>query len=139
MKLYRSFLVMTAVGMGLVALTNRASANDPYSPAPSTLARAIASHFHHEPQQGPRFPQLRARLQNFHLLHKPNLPVFQAAPWYQYWPYDGHFLTPAPISGPFHAPPLTGHFPVNPYFPPPMTPPGGQPNVPPPPPAPPSK
>ncbi len=27
------------------------------------------------------------------------LPVFQAAPWYLYWPYDGHFLTPAPMYG----------------------------------------
>ena len=44
-------------------------------------------------------------------------PVFQAAPWYLYWPYDAHFLTPAPVSGPFYGPPLTGNFPVNPYFP----------------------
>ena len=48
---------------------------------------------------------------------KPQLPVFQAAPWYNYWPYDGHFLTPAPIGGAFYGPPLTGNFPVNPYFP----------------------
>lgn len=46
-----------------------------------------------------------------------NLPAFQAAPWYLYWPYDGHFMTPAPIHGPFHAPPVGGNFPVNPYFP----------------------
>ena len=45
------------------------------------------------------------------------LPTYQASPWYQYWPYDGHFLTPAPIAGPFYGPPLTGNFPVNPYFP----------------------
>lgn len=45
------------------------------------------------------------------------LPAFQAAPWYQYWPYDGHFMTPAPISGAFYGPPMTGNFPVNPYFP----------------------
>ena len=51
-----------------------------------------------------------------------NLPVFQAAPWYNYWPYDGHFLTPAPVSGPFYGPPLTGNFPVNPYFPGPAMP-----------------
>jgi hypothetical protein len=48
--------------------------------------------------------------------HK-NLPAFQAAPWYNYWPYDAHFLAPAPVSGPFYGPPLTGNFPVNPYFP----------------------
>lgn len=155
MKLLRYFLLMTAVGLGLTVSANRVLANDPsspapsssapplygpspnpYSPAPSTLARAIASHFHHEPKQGPHFPQLRARLQNFHLLHKPNLPVFQAAPWYQYWPYDAHFLTPAPISGPFYGPPMTGNFPVNPYFPHPVAPAGGQPQVPPPPPPP---
>lgn len=48
--------------------------------------------------------------------HK-NLPAFQAAPWYNYWPYDAHFLTPAPVTGAFYGPPLTGNFPVNPYFP----------------------
>lgn len=46
-----------------------------------------------------------------------NLPAFQAAPWYLYWPYDGHFLTPAPVHAPFYAPPVGGNFPVNPYFP----------------------
>ena len=49
--------------------------------------------------------------------HQPKLPTFQAAPWYLYWPYDGHFLTPAPIAAPFIAPPVNGNFPVNPYFP----------------------
>lgn len=48
--------------------------------------------------------------------HQP-LPVYQAAPWYLYWPYDGHFLTPAPVTGPFYGPPTPGNFPVNPYFP----------------------
>ena len=45
------------------------------------------------------------------------LPTFQAAPWYLYWPYDGHFLTPAPVTGAFYGPPMPGNFPVNPYFP----------------------
>jgi hypothetical protein len=45
------------------------------------------------------------------------LPMYQAAPWYLYWPYDGHFLTPAPVSGAFYGPPTAGNFPVNPYFP----------------------
>jgi hypothetical protein len=45
------------------------------------------------------------------------LPTFQAAPWYLYWPYDGHFLTPAPVTGAFFGPPTPGNFPVNPYFP----------------------
>ena len=44
-------------------------------------------------------------------------PVYQAAPWYLYWPYDGHFLTPAPVTGAFYGPPSPGNFPVNPYFP----------------------
>jgi hypothetical protein len=55
--------------------------------------------------------------QFFQNFRKPNLPVYQAAPWYNYWPYDAHFLTPAPISGQFYGPPMTGNFPVNPYFP----------------------
>lgn len=45
------------------------------------------------------------------------LPAYQAAPWYLYWPYDGHFLTPAPVTGAFYGPPTPGNFPVNPYFP----------------------
>ncbi len=53
--------------------------------------------------------------------HK-KLPAFQAAPWYNYWPYDGHFLTPAPVGGAFYGPPQTGNFPVNPYFPGPAVP-----------------
>ena len=45
------------------------------------------------------------------------MPTYQAAPWYLYWPYDGHFLTPAPVTGAFFGPPTPGNFPVNPYFP----------------------
>jgi hypothetical protein len=48
------------------------------------------------------------------------LPVFQAAPWYLYWPYDAHFQTPAPIFGAYYAPPIGGNFPVQPYFPAPI-------------------
>src|SRR5262245_26505561 len=48
---------------------------------------------------------------------RQQLPVFQAAPWYLYWPYDAHFLTPAPVTGAFYGPPMPGNFPVNPYFP----------------------
>jgi hypothetical protein len=51
------------------------------------------------------------------------LPVFQAAPWYLYWPYDAHFQTPAPIMGAYYAPPIGGNFPVQPYFPAPVGPP----------------
>ena len=49
--------------------------------------------------------------------HNRQLPAFQAAPWYLYWPYDGHFMTPAPVHAPFYGPPGAGNFPVNPYFP----------------------
>jgi hypothetical protein len=49
--------------------------------------------------------------------HNRQLPAFQAAPWYLYWPYDGHFMTPAPVHGAFYGPPTGGNFPVNPYFP----------------------
>jgi len=49
--------------------------------------------------------------------HKAPLPAFQAAPWYLYWPYDAHFLTPAPVTGAFYGPPMPGNYPVNPYFP----------------------
>ncbi|WP_020474106.1 hypothetical protein [Zavarzinella formosa] len=28
----------------------------------------------------------------------PTLPVYMAAPWYLYWPYDGHFQTVAPMA-----------------------------------------
>ena len=65
------------------------------------------------------------------LFHKGrNLPVYQAAPWYLYWPYDGHFLTPAPMQGAFYAPPMMGNYPAQPYFPAPAySPPyGGAPN-----------
>jgi len=34
----------------------------------------------------------------FHRLFvKQPLPAFQAAPWYLYWPYNAHFMTPAPL------------------------------------------
>ena len=49
--------------------------------------------------------------------HKPRLPVYLAAPWYLYWPYDAHFLTPAPVGGMFYPPPVPGNFPSQPYFP----------------------
>lgn len=44
------------------------------------------------------------------------LPAFQAAPWYMYWPYNAHFMTPAPMMGAPAAGP--GGVPMaNPYFP----------------------
>ena len=49
---------------------------------------------------------------------KQPLPAFQAAPWYNYWPYDAHFQTPAPLQGAYYAPPGAGGGGqlVNPYF-----------------------
>lgn len=56
---------------------------------------------------------------NYSLLghNQAPLPTYQAAPWYLYWPYDAHFLTPAPVTGAFYGPPTPGNFPVNPFFP----------------------
>ena len=47
---------------------------------------------------------------------KHPMPAFQAAPWYLYWPYNAHFMTPSPLQGPYYAPPPAGGV-VNPYFP----------------------
>jgi hypothetical protein len=49
-------------------------------------------------------------------------PVFQAAPWYLYGPYNGHFQTAAPLTGAFYAPPSTGGMLVSPYYPAPQPP-----------------
>ena len=49
------------------------------------------------------------------LTRMPTLPVYMAAPWYLYWPYDGHFQTVAPPAqaAAFYPPPAyTG----NPYL-----------------------
>ena len=53
------------------------------------------------------------------IFQRQPLPAFQAAPWYLYWPYNGHFQTPAPLYGQFYAPPGMpgyGGGMVNPYF-----------------------
>lgn len=50
------------------------------------------------------------------LFKKQPLPAFQAAPWYLYWPYNAHFMTPSPLQGPYYAPPPGGQL-ANPYFP----------------------
>ncbi|MEZ6138936.1 MAG: hypothetical protein R3B84_00050 [Zavarzinella sp.] len=54
-----------------------------------------------------------AKSQNVYRM--PTLPVHMAAPWYLYFPYDGHFQTVAPMANaPFYPPPAyTG----NPYLP----------------------
>lgn len=47
---------------------------------------------------------------------KQPLPAFQAAPWYLYWPYNSHFMMPAPpLDEQFGAPGAGGY--TNPYFP----------------------
>lgn len=60
------------------------------------------------------------------LFAKSPMPAFQAAPWYSYWPYNSHFMTPAPMMSPYYAPPYVGAayggggmpgMMVNPYFP----------------------
>ena len=95
MKLIRKIALAVAVAAGLAATADTAQAFGRKQAAPpkfNTVAGATGA------------------------LGQP-LPVFQAAPWYLYWPYDGHFLTPAPIQGAFYGPPGPGNFPVNPYFP----------------------
>ncbi len=56
---------------------------------------------------GPRLPFFRQTAS----------PAFQAAPWYSYWPYNSHFMTPAPLTGAYYAPPGGGAGGMqNPYF-----------------------
>lgn len=45
------------------------------------------------------------------LSRMPTLPVYMAAPWYLYWPYDGHFQTVAPMAAQaqFYPPPQMGY------------------------------
>ncbi|CAN5288898.1 hypothetical protein BH11PLA2_BH11PLA2_10680 [soil metagenome] len=52
--------------------------------------------------------------------HSGGKPVFQAAPWYLYWPYNAHFQTPAPMMGAYYAPPSAGGMLQSPYFPAPQ-------------------
>ncbi len=82
--------------------------------APATAT--AAGNMHGSPfMSQPHYPRLGPYLFANH--HNRQLPAFQAAPWYLYWPYDGHFMTPAPVHAPFYGPPTGGNFPVNPYFP----------------------
>jgi hypothetical protein len=86
------FLALAAV-VSLIAGANVASANGcPGGP------------FCQQP--GPRLPFFR----------QTPVPAFQAAPWYLYFPYNGHFQTPAPMMGGF-TPPPAGAGMMNPYFP----------------------
>jgi len=60
-------------------------------------------------QPGPRLP----------LFRQTPVPAFQAAPWYLYWGYNQHFMTPAPMMGAYYGPPMGGGM-ANPYFSAPM-------------------
>ncbi|HYH68051.1 MAG TPA: hypothetical protein VD866_25370 [Urbifossiella sp.] len=93
-SLFAAAAVIAAMPAG--ALANGGLFNSPFRSQP------------HTPRTG---PYLFANHNN------RQLPAFQAAPWYLYWPYDGHFQTPAPVHAPFYGPPGAGNFPVNPYFP----------------------
>jgi hypothetical protein len=58
----------------------------------------------------------------FRIFKKTPLPAFQAAPWYTYFPYNGHFQTPAPMPGQDVPGPMgygygAGNGWMNPYFP----------------------
>src|SRR5262245_1579171 len=103
MKVLYAFAVAAVAGLTLLADANIAQAAGPGCNGPFC--------------NQPKYPFGGGSLFGHLNLGKQRLPVFQAAPWYLYWPYDAHFLTPAPVTGPFYAPPVHGNFPVNPYFP----------------------
>lgn len=107
MQLLRSFTIAAGVALALTATADLARAGDKpcHGCGHSGLLSGLGGNIGGNP---PRTL--------FGGGHK-NLPAFQAAPWYNYWPYDAHFLTPAPVGGAFYGPPMTGNFPVNPYFP----------------------
>jgi hypothetical protein len=78
-------------------------------------APASYGHFGHKPMWAQTFlggPYLGA---GGRIAQMPTLPVFMAAPWYNYWPYDGHFQTIAPMAHGLYYPPPT--YTGNPYLP----------------------
>jgi hypothetical protein len=107
MKLLSTLVLGAVAGLGLLANAGTAQAGGPGCNGPFC--------------NQPKYPTYGNYLSNHPLFsgigQKQKLPAFQAAPWYLYWPYDGHFMTPAPITGAFYGPPNAGNFPVNPYFP----------------------
>jgi hypothetical protein len=133
----RKIVFGVAVAAGLAASASPAFAWGPLMTTPGGCSGPFCNQA--------RYPTLGSYLFRG---HNTKLPVFQAAPWYLYWPYDAHFLTPAPVHGAFYGPPVPGNFPVNPYFPgpgypaaygpvpggppPSMVPPPGYPTAPPP-------
>jgi hypothetical protein len=99
---YRPIVLAAAVALGVAGVGSTARAADPGCTGPFCNT--------------PRYPTLSSYLFR-NIGNKQPQPTFQAAPWYLYWPYDGHFQTPAPINAPIATPPVGGNFPVNPYFP----------------------
>lgn len=91
----KKIIAMLAIGLGVGAFAPTASAqcNSPFCGG-------------QPPTDGP-FSRM---------FYKRPVPAFQAAPWYLYWPYQGHFMTPAPLPGAGYGPPGAGPL-VNPYFP----------------------
>jgi hypothetical protein len=95
----KKLLLALFVAAGLFPLAQRATAGGEANP------------FNGPPSQRLIFP----------LFRKQPLPSFQAAPWYLYWPYNGHFQTPAPLYGASYGPPGMGGYGYgggmpNPYF-----------------------
>jgi hypothetical protein len=103
MMTFRQFLIALGVAAALAATAGTASAVG--HPCNGPFCNQAA------------YPKHRHTLLAFGAGRGEPLPVYQAAPWYLYWPYDAHFLTPAPVTGAFYGPPTAGNFPVNPYFP----------------------
>lgn len=94
----KKFLVVLAAAFGLLFCAETASAGGTANPVnvPSHAGRPVARFFLKQP-----------------------LPAFQAAPWYLYWPYNSHFMMPAPpLDGDLGpgGPGTPGGY-GNPYFP----------------------
>ena len=92
--------LLAAAGLALAAPDAAANGNlTPRGQYPGQFAQNT---------NGPRMPFFR----------QAPVPAFQAAPWYSYWPYNSHFMTPAPLTGAYYGPPGGGAGGlVNPYFP----------------------
>ncbi len=101
---FRSLVIAIAAGASLAAAAGTATAAGPGCSGPFCNQSAYPKYY------------TACGFFNGTFGKKAPLPTFQAAPWYLYWPYDAHFLTPAPVTGAFYGPPVPGNFPVNPYF-----------------------
>ncbi len=96
-----------------VVASGSGSCSNCSTPAPASVSYggggAIGTHGHFAKLHHPTPGYFGGRA------NKSKLPVYMAAPWYLYWPYDGHFQTVAPMAyGAYYPPPAyTG----NPYLP----------------------